>query len=87
MQPTNGHIMDPSFVNDRSSETGGGRCRTRCPSAAVVKRALSQRSGEQCVTEAGGGPPCVQARRGPTMGRSLALGGAGCGGPAPAVAK
>lgn len=37
MQPTNGHIMDPSFVNDPCSETGGSRCKTRCPSAAVVK--------------------------------------------------
>lgn len=42
--------MDPSFVNDPSSETGGGRCKTRCPSAAVVKLGLSQYSGEQCVT-------------------------------------
>lgn len=41
MQSTNGHIMDPSFVNDPSSETGGSRCKTRCPSAAVVKRDLS----------------------------------------------
>lgn len=68
MQTTNGHIMDPSFVNDPFSETGGSRCKTRCPSAAVVKWGLSQYSGEQCVTKTEGGPACVQTPGGPTMG-------------------
>lgn len=68
MQLTNGHIMDPSFVNDPSSETGGSRCKTRCPSAVMVKLGLSQYSGEQCVTETEGGLACVKTPGGPTMG-------------------
>lgn len=68
MPTTNGHIMDPSFVNDPSSETGGSRCKTRCLSAAMVKRGLLQYSGEQCVTKTEGGPACVQTLGGPTMG-------------------
>lgn len=36
-------------------------------SAAVVKPALSQYSGEQCVTKTEGGPACVRAPGGPTM--------------------
>lgn len=60
--------MDPSFVSDPSSETGGSRCKTRCPSAAVVKQGLSQYSGEQCVTKTEGGPPCVKTPGGPTVG-------------------
>lgn len=43
------------------TKTGGGRCETRCPSAAVVKkRGLSQYSAEQCVTRKEGGPACVE---------------------------
>lgn len=74
MQPTNGHIMDLRFVNNPSSETGGRRCKSRCPSAAVVKRGLSQYSGEQCVTKTEGGPACVQTPGGPTVGWSLPRG-------------
>lgn len=47
MQLTNGHIMDPQFCGTTDTppqptpltltKTGGGRCETRCPSAAVVK--------------------------------------------------
>lgn len=46
MQLTNGHIMDPRFRGTTDtlaaatlSQTGGGRCETRCPDAAVVKPA------------------------------------------------
>lgn len=79
MQLTNGHIMDPSFVNDPSSETGGSRCKTRCPSAVMVKLGLSQYSGEQSVTKTEGGLACVKTPGGPTMGWSLARVGVGCG--------
>lgn len=65
------------------SETGGSRCKTRCPSAAVVKRALSQYSGEQCVTRIEGGPACVETPGGPTMGWRLAFVGGGGGGYSP----
>lgn len=68
MQLTNGHIMDPSFVSDPSPETGGSRCKTRCPSAAMAKQGLPQYGGEQCVTKTEGGPACVKTPGGQTMG-------------------
>lgn len=60
--------MDPSFVNDPSSETGGSRCKTRCPSPAVVKQGLSQYSSEQCVSKTEGGLACVQTPGGQKIG-------------------
>lgn len=68
MQLTNGHIMDPSFVNDPSSETGGSRCKTRCPSAVMVKLGPSQYSGEQCVTKTQGGLAVLKPQEGQQWG-------------------
>lgn len=66
MQLTNVHIAHPQFCGTTDTlttstlaKTGGGRRETRCPSAAVVKRGLSQCAEEQCVTRMEGGPARV----------------------------